>query len=151
LEYNLDYDIRYGRTGVAIARERTDDEPLLINTPGSWEDRPTAETDVTNLFVAGDFTQTETNFASMEAANESARKAVNALIGYEACEVKRLQDPNVWWFRVPQQLARLADRAIYRTNLPLRSPYRLPILAWVVLGLANALVRAPLRLLGRKP
>lgn len=55
-------------------------EPIIVNTKGSWRDRPTAGTRLPNLFVAGDFARTQTDLATMEGANESARHAVNALL-----------------------------------------------------------------------
>ncbi len=141
--YNLDFDIRYdtndGQGGrVPIARKRTNDEPLLINTPNSWSSRPQAPTSLPNLFIAGDFAQSYTNFASMEAANEAARRAVNGLLDSlgrsDRCAIEPLQDPKVGWFSAPQQIARRVDALIYRTKLPVRAPFRLPIAAWIVLG-----------------
>jgi hypothetical protein len=143
--YNLDFDIRYDTTDrqggrVPIARKRTNDEPLLVNTPDSWRNRPQAATSLPNMFVAGDFAQSYTNFASMEAANEAARRAVNALLGSlgrsDVCAIEPLQDPQVGWFSGPQRVARRVDNLIYRAKLPLRAPFRLPIAAWLVLGLA---------------
>jgi uncharacterized protein with NAD-binding domain and iron-sulfur cluster len=55
-------------------------EPLLINTAGSWENRPPATTAIKNLFLAGDYVRTYTDLATMEAANESARRAVNGIL-----------------------------------------------------------------------
>jgi len=55
-------------------------EPLLINTPCSWKSRPPAVTAVKNLFLAGDYVRTYTDLATMEAANESARRAVNGIL-----------------------------------------------------------------------
>src|SRR5207244_9663885 len=55
-------------------------EPLLVNLQNSWDNRPAAVTKFENLFISGDFVQTYTDFASMEAANEAARRAVNALV-----------------------------------------------------------------------
>jgi hypothetical protein len=55
-------------------------EPLLINTTGSLADRPHAYTEIPNLFLAADYVRTETDLACMEAANEAARRAVNALL-----------------------------------------------------------------------
>jgi len=138
--YNLDFDIRYDSAtdGQAIARKRTNDEPLLINTADSWRNRPQAATSLPNLFVAGDFAQSYTNFASMEAANDAARRAVNGLLGSmgrsDLCDVEKLQDPQVGWFSGPQRVARQVDAFIYKTKLPLRPPFRLPIAAWLVLG-----------------
>lgn len=54
--------------------------PLLINTAGSWKDRPGVRTQVPNLFLAGDFVQTDIDLATMEGANESGRRAANAIL-----------------------------------------------------------------------
>lgn len=56
------------------------DEPLLINTTGSWDLRPTVRTALPNLFLTGDYVRTDVDLATMEGANESARYAVNALL-----------------------------------------------------------------------
>ena len=48
-------------------------EPLLVNTAGSWADRPDAVTRIPNLFLASDYVRTYTDLATMEAANEAAR------------------------------------------------------------------------------
>lgn len=55
-------------------------EPLLINTVGSLADRPDAWTEIPNLFLAADYVRTGTDLACMEAANEAARRATNALL-----------------------------------------------------------------------
>ena len=183
--YNLDFDIQYTRPPTTAAadeqvrfvQKRTNNEPLLVNTPGSWSSRPGAKTTVANLFVAGDFARTHTNFASMEAANEAARRAVNELLrttsppleqhrfdgaegrpcrrcGLEEaqheCPIEPLQDPDVWWFSAPQRIARRVDDVIFRWGLPIDTPFRLPIAAWMLLGLvatATGTIRA--RQLGR--
>jgi uncharacterized protein with NAD-binding domain and iron-sulfur cluster len=56
------------------------DEQLLVNTISSWERRPRAGTRVPNLFLAGDYVQTDIDLATMEGANESGRAAANALL-----------------------------------------------------------------------
>jgi uncharacterized protein with NAD-binding domain and iron-sulfur cluster len=78
----------------------TNAEPLLINTVGSWSCRPAATTAIANLFLASDYVRTNTDVATMEAANEAARRAVNAILhaaGSTArrCEVWRLHEPRV--------------------------------------------------------
>jgi uncharacterized protein with NAD-binding domain and iron-sulfur cluster len=73
-------------------------EPLLINTAGSWADRPDATTRVPNLFLASDFVRTYTDLATMEGANEAARRAVNAILdathsSARRCDVWKLSEP----------------------------------------------------------
>jgi uncharacterized protein with NAD-binding domain and iron-sulfur cluster len=75
-------------------------EPLLINTAGSWADRPDATTRIPNLLLAADYVRTNTDLATMEGANEAARRAVNAILdrtGSPAsrCKVFELPEPAV--------------------------------------------------------
>jgi uncharacterized protein with NAD-binding domain and iron-sulfur cluster len=55
-------------------------EPLLINTTNSWQNRPRACTAIENLFLASDYVRTYTDLATMEGANEAARRAVNGIL-----------------------------------------------------------------------
>ena len=79
--------------------EATNLEPLLINTAGSWSDRPEASNDrIENLFLASDYVRTHTDLATMEGANEAARRAVNAILersgsAAEPCAVWKLREP----------------------------------------------------------
>jgi uncharacterized protein with NAD-binding domain and iron-sulfur cluster len=78
--------------------QATNLEPLLINTAGSWEDRPEATTAIENLFLASDYVRTHTDLATMEGANEAARRAVNGILEASGsheprCEVFRLREP----------------------------------------------------------
>lgn len=73
-------------------------EPLLINTVSSLQYRPEANTGIPNFFVASDYVRTNTDLATMEAANEAARRAVNGIIEaaggeHEPCEVWELEEP----------------------------------------------------------
>lgn len=61
----------------------TNEEPLLVNYAGTWKLRPKAVLAIPNLFLASDYVQTYTNLATMEAANEAARAAVNGIL--DAC------------------------------------------------------------------
>jgi uncharacterized protein with NAD-binding domain and iron-sulfur cluster len=75
-------------------------EPLLINTAGSWADRPGVQTKIPNLLLAADYVRTNTDLATMEGANEAARRAVNAILdrtGSRAsrCAVYTLPEPGV--------------------------------------------------------
>jgi uncharacterized protein with NAD-binding domain and iron-sulfur cluster len=60
--------------------ENRNDTPLLVNTVGTWEKRPQAHTKIPNLFLAGDYVQTDIDLATMEGGNESGRAAVAALL-----------------------------------------------------------------------
>jgi uncharacterized protein with NAD-binding domain and iron-sulfur cluster len=66
---------RAGRERIA-----TNEEPLLINTPGSWDDRPNARIGIPNLVLAGDYVRTSMNVATMESANESGRRAAQVVV-----------------------------------------------------------------------
>jgi uncharacterized protein with NAD-binding domain and iron-sulfur cluster len=69
--------------------DATNAEPLLINTAGSWADRPDAATRIPNLLLAADYVRTYTDLATMEGANEAARRAVNAILDETGSREKR--------------------------------------------------------------
>jgi uncharacterized protein with NAD-binding domain and iron-sulfur cluster len=88
-----------------------------VNTVGTWVKRPTAVTKVPNLFVAGDFVQTDVDLATMEGANESGRAAVNGILqasgsNAEPVTMYKLYDPPE--FEGPKA----ADRALYEKGQP---------------------------------
>ena len=99
-------------------------EPLLVNTAGSWAIRPEAELpEIENLFLASDYVRTFTDLATMEGANEAARRAVNATLDAsgsdsERCELWPLSEPG----GLPFKAARAADRVIYKLFGAKRSP-----------------------------
>ena len=79
----------------------TDAEPLFINTVNSWELRPDVTVGVPNMFLASDYVRTFTDVACMEAANEAARRAVNAILqvtGSSAaqCTLWPLHEPDIF-------------------------------------------------------
>ena len=91
--------------------------PLLVNTVGSWEKRPKAQTAVPNLFLSGDYVQTDIDLATMEGANESGRAATAALLdaaGSGAAKPKmfKLYDPPEF------EAAKQADKVLYAQGLP---------------------------------
>jgi uncharacterized protein with NAD-binding domain and iron-sulfur cluster len=100
-------------------------EPLLVNTAGSWEDRPDAVTRIPNLFLASDYVRTHTDLATMEGANEAARRAVNGILeatGSTAprCEIWPLREPGVFAF------AKLIDKLRWKLfHRPAKSPLRM--------------------------
>ncbi len=81
-------------------------EPLLINKVNAWELRPPAVTGMENFFLAADYVQTNTDLATMEGANEAARRAVNGILEVERsrggmtdqddCRVFELREPAVF-------------------------------------------------------
>lgn len=82
LFYHLDANLRFrddGRGGVA-----SNESPLLINRPDEWKARPGEPGRyaiiLDRLAFAGTYMKTYTRLTTMEAANESARHAVNAIL-----------------------------------------------------------------------
>jgi uncharacterized protein with NAD-binding domain and iron-sulfur cluster len=98
-------------------------EPLLVNTAGSWADRPDAVTAIPNLFLASDYVRTYTDLATMEAANEAARRAVNGILDATHSTARRCA---VWKPPEPGVLApaRALDRV--RWKLFHRGPAKPP-------------------------
>lgn len=92
-------------------------EPLLVNYINSWDSRPDAYTRIPNLFLAADYVRTNTDLATMEGANEAARRAVNSIVdraGVHAplCKLWKLHEPAVFapW--------RASDQRRYDDGLP---------------------------------
>jgi uncharacterized protein with NAD-binding domain and iron-sulfur cluster len=133
-------------------------EPLLVNTKGSRAHRPKAATNIPNFFVASDYVLTETDLACMEAANEAARHAVNAVLhaagsAKPPCTIQPLDEPEVFkafqkiddveYAANPAQaplLCRLMD-----TLLPLTAPppaLNSTLLATLILGGLNIVLAA---------
>lgn len=92
-------------------------EPLMINTSGSLEYRPEAFTEIPNLFLASDYVRTNTDVACMEAANEAARRAVNALLDRAGSSAARVM---VWPLKVPEIFRPFIDYDRLRFHLGLR-------------------------------
>ena len=73
--------------------------PLLVNHPKRWELRPPAvSTKLPNFALAADYVRTNTDLATMEAANEAARRAVNGVldrtgVGAPRCAIFKLYLP----------------------------------------------------------
>ncbi|AUD04986.1 hydroxysqualene dehydroxylase [Spirosoma pollinicola] len=110
--YYLDHDLNEqvppnvaDPTASAVGKQKegkrvlVDHEPLLVNTVNSWANRPDAFLPgLSNLFLASDYVRTNTDLATMEGANEAARRAVNCIIdlsGVDAspCRVWNLHEP----------------------------------------------------------
>ncbi|MFW5967676.1 MAG: FAD-dependent oxidoreductase, partial [Persicimonas sp.] len=92
-------------------------EPLLLNTVGSLRYRPEASTQIENMFLASDYVRTEVDLATMESANEAARRAVNGILGQEPayfrpCEVFHLREPAIF------EPFKIYDRMRFEQGLP---------------------------------
>ena len=116
----LDPAIRFDEKAAEVRNE----EPLLINTADSWVNRPDAATAIPNLFLAADFVRTNTDLATMEGANEAARRAVNALLDAAGSDEKRCA---VFDLDEPALLApfRVVDGVLW--ELGRRGPKKSPI------------------------
>jgi uncharacterized protein with NAD-binding domain and iron-sulfur cluster len=133
-------DVDPNRPGIELNRE-----PLLVNYVDTWRLRPEATSQIANLFLASDYVRTHTDLATMEAANEAARRAVNGLLA--ACGSAHARC-SVWPLHEPPALAPL--RAYDRTRLEQGLPWdcRVPLVgdaAPVLTALQNATASAPLQ------
>lgn len=77
-------------------------EPLLVNKVDTWRLRPESYSHISNLFFAADYVRTYTDLATMEGANEAARRAVNNIIEVSGinkplCKIWNLHEP--WIFK----------------------------------------------------
>ena len=111
VDWFLDPDIRFPNPSQA-----TNLEPLLINTVNSFQYRPAASTEIPNLFLASDYVRTNTNLATMEGANEAARRATNAILDAShssapKATIFQFEDPVI--FRPAQDL----DAVLYAAGL----------------------------------
>jgi uncharacterized protein with NAD-binding domain and iron-sulfur cluster len=94
----------------------TNAEPLLVNYVDTWRFRPEAVTRIPNFFLASDYVRTYTDLATMEAANEAARRAVNGIVAASRSEAETCQ---IWNLHEPELFLpfRAYDRARYRKGL----------------------------------
>jgi uncharacterized protein with NAD-binding domain and iron-sulfur cluster len=96
VHWSVDPDIRRNQDGTA-----TNEEPLLVNLVDTWKLRPEAVTRIPNLFLASDYVRTYTDLATMEAANEAARRAVNGILDAagsreQRCGIWDLYEPEIF-------------------------------------------------------
>ncbi|GGJ52448.1 phytoene dehydrogenase [Streptomyces brasiliensis] len=92
-------------------------EQLLIHPTGTLYNRPSARTAVSNFFLAGDYIRTDVDLATMEGANEAARRAVNALLDADNSDVERCRIREL--FRPPEmEPLKRVDELRYRLGLP---------------------------------
>jgi uncharacterized protein with NAD-binding domain and iron-sulfur cluster len=109
--WHLDDDLDY--SGGTPPRNRS---RLLVHPPGSWALRPEAVTAIPNLVLASDYVRTSTDLASMEGANEAARRAVNAILSRSASTASPAQ---LWPLTEPDRFTpwkRLDERLYHHGN-----------------------------------
>lgn len=109
----LDRDIKW----IDNLHHEEDKEPLLVNSVNSWSLRPTTYTNIPNFFLASDYVRTNTDLATMEGANEAARRAVNDIIyasGSKAafCQIWPLSEPSLF------NLLKWHDKKRFEKGLP---------------------------------
>lgn len=83
---------------IEFQKQLVNKEPLLVNTTNSWDLRPYSYTQIPNFFLASDYVKTNTDLATMEGANEAAKRAVNNILdasgsGARKCKIYDLQEP----------------------------------------------------------
>ena len=112
VDWFLDPDIQLPNPGVV-----TNAEPLLINHAGSLALRPEAQTEIGNLLLAADYVRTYTDLATMEGANEAARRATNAILTTSGVNAPAC---TLWEFDIPKSMrqAQVVDRVQFRMGLP---------------------------------
>ena len=108
----LDPDIQFPNASTV-----TNLEPLLINHAGSLSARPEAYTEIGNFFLASDYVHTYTDLATMEGANEAARRATNAILAVSGVAAAPC---DLWKFDIPIAIrnAQLVDQMRFRMGLP---------------------------------
>lgn len=113
-------------------------EPLLVNSVNSWNLRPDANCDIPNLFLASDYIKTFTDLATMEGANEAARRAVNCLLDHDGSAASKCK---IWPLHEPAMFKPLRwyDKLRWKNGLPWRmhTPWwlKLIMIPWVILCL----------------
>lgn len=110
--FSLDPGIQRSKEGTT-----SNEEPLLVNLIDTWKLRPDAVTRIPNLFLAADYIRTYTDLATMEAANEAARHAVNGILKLARSDAAPC---DVWALYEPELFApwRELDRIRFARGLP---------------------------------
>jgi uncharacterized protein with NAD-binding domain and iron-sulfur cluster len=90
---------------------------LLVHPPGSWALRPDAGTAIPNLVLASDYVRTYTDLASMEGANEAARRAVNSILARSMSTAGKVP---TWPLQEPASLDmwKRLDERLYQNGQP---------------------------------
>jgi uncharacterized protein with NAD-binding domain and iron-sulfur cluster len=110
--WHLDDELDYSQGVPPINRSR-----LLVHPPGAWALRPEAATLIPNLVLASDYVRTYTDLASMESANEAARRAVNTILERSGSSASRAE---LWPLHEPEGFDRWKrlDERLHRAGRP---------------------------------
>ncbi|HEX4453982.1 MAG TPA: FAD-dependent oxidoreductase [Kofleriaceae bacterium] len=110
--WHVDDDIDY-----SSGLPPTNHSRLLVHPPGSWAYRPNAGTQIPNLVLAADYVRTFTNIASMEGANEAARRAVNEVLARSGSTAAQAQ---IWPLSEPDAFEtwKQLDRRLFEHGKP---------------------------------
>jgi len=116
VDWYLDRDIVFNKSF-----KTANEEPLLINRVNTWSLRPEAYTQIPNMYLASDYVRTYTDLATMEGANEAARRAVNAILNKDGkkdfCKIWHLHEPDVL------ALFRAHDKKRWEKGLPWKNEF----------------------------
>ena len=126
VDWYLDRDIVFEKPFKTI-----NEEPLLVNKVNTWALRPEAYTGISNFLLASDYVRTYTDLATMEGANEAARRAVNAIMQKEGMRGHLCK---IWQLHELRMLSvyRWYDRRRLKKGLPWKKevPLIIRILHW---------------------
>ena len=113
LARHMDDNMRFPAGGEAYCTT-----PLFVSPAGSYMQRPPSDCGIARLYLAGDYVRNETDLATMEGANESARRAVAAM--GRAWGVAPECLPVIPPLRVPKPIgvAQQADAWLHGLGLP---------------------------------
>ncbi len=107
-------------------------EPLLVNQIHTWGLRPNSFTNIPNLFLASDYVKTNTDLATMEGANEAARRAVNDILDKDGqtnyCKIWTLYNPTAL------RLAQWYDKKRFKKGLQWtgKLPFWIEVLTFIL-------------------
>lgn len=149
----LDPDIAFVPPHDPNAHDKHNTQPLLVNLVNSWTLRPNAYTHIGNLFLAADYVKTNTDLATMEGANEAARRAVNSIIDASGapvpyCRIWKLQGPYLFTIWRWVDARRFSQGMPWRKEMPGWSNALqwillivLSLVSWIIKSLRNLFER----------
>ncbi|MBC7886077.1 MAG: FAD-dependent oxidoreductase [Saprospiraceae bacterium] len=121
----------------------TDLEPLLVNQTNTWSLRPNAYTKIPNFYLASDYVKTNTDLATMEGANEAARRAVNCILDAEHknnyCTIWPLFSPGILKLTQSYDKKRFKKGLDWTPNFPWW--IKLITFVWSFFYIINGLIR----------